>query len=318
MAWRTSPAVAWSCRVEEKYVAMPYVWFLLICFIWGSSFILMKRATEALSPTMISTGRVGFGALVLALVLWRMRRPWNLRRGDFWPMVLIVITGFAWPYTIQPWLIGKYQNSAFIGMTVAFTPLLTLTVSMYVLEFRPSVRQVIGVCGALVCLLVLMREGWRQQVTGVDLALAISVPLNYAIANNGIRRYLAHVPPIELTFACLAGAMLVMLPCLPLTPSPAGAGRESWLSAWGAVMVLGIAGTGLSTCLFTHLIMTQGPLFAAMVTNLVPLGAMAWGWADAETITPWQLLAVGGVLAMVALVQIGAAVKPTQTVAAET
>ena len=51
-------------------------------------------------------------------------------------------------------------------------------------------------------------------------------------------------------------------------------------------------------------------LFAAMVTNLVPLGAMTWGWVDAEVITARQLIAFGGVLAMVVLVQYGSAVRP--------
>ena len=42
---------------------------------------------------------------------------------------------------------------------------------------------------------------------------------------------------------------------------------------------------------------------ASYATNVVPLGAVLWGWLDAETITPLQLTALAGVLAMVTLVQ---------------
>ena len=63
-------------------------------------------------------------------------------------------------------------------------------------------------------------------------------------------------------------------------------------------------------CGFTHqiaevcLLQRRGPLYAGMVTYLVPLGALLWGWADAELVTARQLSAILGVLATVALVQL--------------
>jgi drug/metabolite transporter (DMT)-like permease len=289
---------------------MPYVWFALICCIWGSSFILMKRAAVCLSPAAISTGRVVFGAAVLAAVLWSLRKPLAIRRRDALPLVGVVLTGFAWPYTIQPWLIGKHQNSAFIGMTVAFTPLLTLGISIFVLHVRPTARQVIGVLGALVCLSLLMWDGWKQRLGASDLALAFSVPLTYAIANNWIRKSLTHIPAVELTFWCLTVSGAILLPGALLSPTPVTYTPDGLWTAWGGLLVLGILGTGVATCLFNRLILEQGPLFAAMVTNLVPLGAMLWGWFDAEVITPRQLVAFAGVLSMVIFVQYGAAVRP--------
>lgn len=300
---------------------MPYVWFLLICSIWGSSFILMKRASVCLSPTAISGGRVVFGALVLAIILLRLRQPRILARRDFWPLLGVIITGFAWPYTIQPWLIGKHQNSAFIGLTVAFTPLLTIGLSAVMFGTRPTVRQIVGVCGALVCLLLLMWDGWQQSLSGLELLLALSVPFTYATANLWIRRYLTHVPSVQLTVACLTGAAMILLPAALVSPAPATASADAMWLSWGALAILGILGTGIATWLFNHLVIEQGPLFAAMVTNLAPLGAVAWGLADGETVTLRQILALLGVLSMVALVQYKAAappkVEPTQPRSAE-
>jgi len=39
------------------------------------------------------------------------------------------------------------------------------------------------------------------------------------------------------------------------------------------------------------------------VTYVIPLGALAWGWSDDETVTGTQLLALVGVFAAVAMVQ---------------
>jgi len=55
------------------------------------------------------------------------------------------------------------------------------------------------------------------------------------------------------------------------------------------------------------LIVTKGPLFAGMVTYVVPTLALVWGALDGEVITSRQLLAMAGVLSMVALVQFGGA-----------
>jgi drug/metabolite transporter (DMT)-like permease len=136
--------------------------------------------------------------------------------------------------------------------------------------------------------------------------------LSYAVANTWIRKSFSRIPPVELTLWCLAGTAAVLLPWAVAWPTVAEPPLGGWWTSVGAVAVLGIFGTGLATCLFTQLVQDQGPLFAAMVTNLVPVIAMGWGWLDAEAISVRQALSVAGVLAMVALVQYKAA-RPTAT-----
>jgi drug/metabolite transporter (DMT)-like permease len=82
--------------------------------------------------------------------------------------------------------------------------------------------------------------------------------------------------------------------------------------ALGAIAVLGILGTGFAVLSVIWLIVTKGPLFAGMATYVVPTLALVWGAVDGEMITARQLLAMAGVLGMVALVQFGgvAGAKP--------
>jgi drug/metabolite transporter (DMT)-like permease len=75
--------------------------------------------------------------------------------------------------------------------------------------------------------------------------------------------------------------------------------------AIASIAVLGILGTGFAVLLVIWLIVTKGPLFAGMVTYVVPTLALVWGALDGEVITSRQLAAMAGVLAMVALVQFG-------------
>jgi hypothetical protein len=69
------------------------------------------------------------------------------------------------------------------------------------------------------------------------------------------------------------------------------------------LFLLGVVGSGVSTMMFIWMILKKGPLFAGMTTYVVPVLALLWGTLDHETISPVQMIAIAGVLCMVALVQ---------------
>ena len=288
---------------------MPYVWFVCISLVWGSSFILMKWGTAWLSPVEIAAGRVIGGALLLALVWWRTNNTRTLARRDIPALAFVVLFGFAWPFSIQPYLVGR-AGSGFIGMMVSFTPLITIAVSILLLRIYPERRQFWGVLGALVCMSLLIFDGRNRQIEPVDLALALTVPLCYALTNTLIRKSLSHVPALELSLVSLTAAGVILLAISlampferPLVPP------RTVLAAIASVAFLGIVGTGVATFLFNRLIQEQGPLFAGMATNIVPIGALILAWLDAEQVSGLQLTALAGLLGMVAIVQIGAVYK---------
>ena len=285
---------------------MPYVWFVFISLIWGSSFILMKRGSAWLSPVEIAAWRLIGGATLLAIVWKRTGKPVTLTRRDIPVMTFVVLFGFAWPFSIQPYLVGR-AGSGFIGMMVSFTPLLTIGVSVLLLKTYPTRRQLFGVLGALVCMGVLIFDGVTRHVQIVDLALALTVPLCYATTNTLIRKRLSQIPSLELSLVSLtvAGAILLTISLVIPFERPQIESRPA-LTAVAAVAFLGIVGTGMATFLFNRLIQEQGPLFAGMATNLAPIGALLLAWLDAEHVTVWQIGALAGLLCMVAIVQIGA------------
>jgi drug/metabolite transporter (DMT)-like permease len=288
---------------------MPYVLFVLICVIWSGSFLLMKKAALVFSPISIGAWRVSGGAAAL-LLIWLVRRPpvgW--RRCDLWSLAFLVFAGYTWPYCLQPWLIARH-GSAFIGMTVSFTPLFTMLASVPMLGVIPSWRQVIGVFGALCGLGLLMSEGIARQMTVTDLLLAASVPLGYALVNTWVRRRLIHVSPLTMSLACLGVASIVLHGLAAQSSPPTLAAAAAFWPAVISLGVLGILGTGLAMYWFNKLIHDRGPLFAGMVTNLVPAGAVLWGWLDGEEVTSRQMLALSIILPMVVLVQFGGMPPP--------
>lgn len=71
----------------------------------------------------------------------------------------------------------------------------------------------------------------------------------------------------------------------------------------GAVLILGLMGTGVATVLFYRMVQERGPLFASMVTCVVPVEALLLGAVDVEAVTRWQVVALAVILGSVALVQ---------------
>ncbi len=188
-------------------------------------------------------------------------------------------------------------------MMVCLVPLLTIVASVPMLRVWPTFRQGGGVLLGLACMVLLLRDGQVRGMPGGDLTLAVLVPLSYAVSNTFIKRRLSELPPVFMT------AMILGLTSIVLTPIgivAEGVKPVSVAEFWEALLVLawlGTIGTGLATVMFYRLIQTHGPLYAGMVTYVIPLGALAWGWFDDETVTATQLLALLGVFAAVAMVQ---------------
>lgn len=288
---------------------MPYLFFAAICLVWGTSFILMKKASLAFGPYDIAVWRVAGGAAILA-ALWAWRRGGApVPRKYLGPVLLVALVGYAWPFVIQPYLIAR-AGSGYIGMTVSLVPLLTILVSVPVLGVRPTRRQLLGVLGGLACLVLMLWDAKRRALSPPQMLLAVSVPLSYATTNAYVRRTFRGVSSLGLSLAALSATTAMLAPLALFSPGPAPWTSERFGTAAAALALLGVVCTGLATAMFVRLIQDHGPLFAGMVNYLVPAWAVVWGWVDGERVTGVQLAALVGVLAMVAVVQYRAASPP--------
>ena len=70
------------------------------------------------------------------------------------------------------------------------------------------------------------------------------------------------------------------------------------LHAWGSVLTLGVACTGIAYMLYFHLIATIGPARAITVTFVVPIFGILWGALFlGESVSPGML--EGGVVILI-------------------
>jgi drug/metabolite transporter (DMT)-like permease len=251
------------------------------------------------------------GAAVVVAFWWLGRGEVRLRRRDWIHMVLVALAFTAPPQVVQAYVLAQGYGHSFFGTMVAAIPLLTILVSVPMLRIWPSQRELVGVLGGLACMWLLVEDGVHRGMSFGLLALTFVVPLSSALSNTYIKWQLPHVPAAPLTTTLLVAASFALLPLQLSTPAleamhiagPANAAVTPTAIIY--LLLLGIVGSGLSTMVFIWMILKRGPLFAGMTTYVVPVLALLWGTVDHETISMRQILAICGVLAMVALVQTG-------------
>ncbi len=289
---------------------MAYLFFIFISFIWGTSFILMSKAGEAFGPVAISAIRMGSGLGCLLLFWFFTAREQRFPKKHWRDAILLGILANAYPYTIQPYLINRFNDDhSFFGMFVMFVPIITILVSILMLKILPTRIQLLGVLGGLAGMVMLSSEGLSRAYPWWVMALGFSVPLSYALGNTYIKWRMKKVDTIPLTSSFLFCGLLALIPLL-FSPAFLQANHlagpvviENFSQALFCALILGIVGTGISIYMFMHLVKSEGPLFAGMVTYVIPVLVLIWGAIDGKPISTTQIAAVVIVLVMVALVQ---------------
>lgn len=284
---------------------MAYVYFLIICLLFGSNFKLMDVAAQVLGPFTIGVARLLGGASVLVAVLYFSKHRIAINGSTLAKIAFVSLLANAFPFAMQPALLRMGVDHSFLAVFVPFTPLLTIIAAVPMLGMRPTWQQIVGVVGGLTFLLVFTIEAEAHNLPLRLLPLVVCVPLSYAIGNTFMRQNLQHVPGIVVSTLLLTIAGFVLLPLAinELWSNPPHASPDEWRTVILALLVLGPLGTGACIGMFVELVQDRGPLFAGMVTYVVPLVALVWGYRDGETVTTAQLSGVVGILLMVALVQ---------------
>ncbi len=109
------------------------------------------------------------------------------------------------------------------------------------------------------------------------------------------------ISPLFLTCAMLAFSSIITLP-VAFTLETVDI-NNSLLPAFLCILVLGVFCTGIATHMFLLMVQKKGPLFAGMVTYVIPVIAIIWGWLDSEYISSLQLVAIAGIIVSVGMAQ---------------
>ena len=263
--------------------------------IWGSSFLFIKVGVEELEPAVVVFGRLFVGALVLLPVV-AARGGVSGLRAMLVPILVLGALNNALPY----WLLSFAETRIDSGLAAVIQAAAPIFTVLLAIRIDPSQRvtglRLLGVALGFVgvALLVGLQEGGELlgalAVVGTALCYAVSV----LYAGRAIRSF----SPLDVSVGQLSVGALLTLPAA-LLQWPADAPSAKVV---GAVLVLGVFGTGIAYLLYFALIVRAGASRAILVTYLVPAFALVYGWLILdEPVTAAALAGLGLILGGTAL-----------------
>jgi drug/metabolite transporter (DMT)-like permease len=168
-----------------------------------------------------------------------------------------------------------YVTAGFAAILNATAPLWAALVAWIWLSGRLDSSRVSGLLIGFAGVLVLVWNKLSFDVGGESLAIfaALGGALFYGIGANFAKRYVSELSSLSIATGSMISAAVILSPSAvifwPADPITT--------KAWGSVIVMGIASTGLAYILYFRLIANVGPANAITVTFLVPAFAVIWG-----------------------------------------
>ena len=264
---------------ERQSRLLPYVAFIALGLIWGGSFLFIKVALQDMAPTVIVLGRSASGAVALAVIMLAMGKPFftdvRKRLGLF---IFMAVTNALLPWVLIAW--GEQHISSGLASILNSTTTLWAAIFIYFVipAERPSLLNyagvLIGLSGVVILVIPdLASHGLSGSVAG---ALAVVVAaISYAVSALFVRLRMRGMNVYEQSLGQLAVTAVLALPiAAPALPHV----HVAWLSI-GAVLALGVGGSGVAYLLYYYTMHTLGPVRATGVTFIVPITAVFWGMA---------------------------------------
>jgi len=274
---------------------------LVLAFIWGSSFILMKIGLKSFSPEQAGALRIVLASLVLLPISIRQLK--NLRQKDLKSLLIAGFIGSFFPAFL--FMKAETQiNSSLAGMLNSLTPVFTLLVGMLfhrtVFRWMQGLGLSLGLAGATG--LILAGNGFQLGTVNSYAFYIVLATCFYAISINQIKAKLSHLNGVQVTslsFLFIGPVALIYLLSTDFTPVLT---NPSWPVHLLALAALGIVGTALAMLLMNNLIRHSSAVAASSVTYVIPVFAILWGVLDGEKVTFLHLACMGLILSGVYLI----------------
>jgi len=267
-------------------------WFYLIILsiVWGSSFILMKKALLGVTPIQLGALRMIFTAVFLLSVAFSSIKKIKKRHWKYIIYTALAgtfIPGFLFAFAITT------IDSSIVSILNSFTPFNTLIFGAIIFGFSFKKAQLYGVLIGLVGTSVLILKGadLHPNQNYWYALLIIIASVGYAFNANMLKKYLYDLDALAITtgnFLLLIIPATIVLCCTDFFET-FDSGNEVLMQSLGYLVVLSVVGTGIAKTIYNKLVHISDPIFSSSVTYLIPLVAIFWGVLDGEKLSLIQV-----------------------------
>lgn len=266
-----------SGRARRRVVrqALKPLAFLVLCLVWGSTWLVIKVGYGGLGPFNVAAIRFLLAGALLAPMIPLLGLRWP--QGREWRVVLLVgLCLFGAEYGLVYWG-EQFIDSGLTAVLFAVYPILTaLAAHAYLPTERLTARKLGGTLLAFAGVVVLFADRLRLDPDLALPMLAIVVGAGLAaITTVGTKRHGNALHPVALNgTAMLVGGLFLTLASLLAGD---GFGLPSDPLTWGAVAYLALAGSILTFLLFFWLLKSWDATALSFVSIITPALALFLG-----------------------------------------
>ncbi len=279
-------------------------WALLfiLAFIWGTSFILMKKGLQSFSNNQVASFRI-FLTFLFFLPLLKSRIN-KINRGNIKSLLIVGFIGNA----IPAYLFTKAQtriDSSLAGILSSLTPLFTLIIGLLIYKSHVKMINILGLLlgfiGA-VGLIYKSNPGEFDLSSGNYTLFVVAATLCYGISVNEIKHKLTDLDGVSI--AALSFVFIGPVAGFHLLFSDLGESfsQPGALESLGYITILSLFSSVFAVIMFNILVKYTTAIFASSVTYIIPIFAILWGLFDGEKIMMEEILWIFVILIGVYLV----------------
>ena len=267
-------------------------WFYLVILsiVWGSSFILMKKALLGITPVQLGALRMIFTAIFLTSVAFSSIKKIKKRHWKY--IVYTALAGTFIPAFLFAFAITTIDSSI-VSILNSFTPFNTLILGSVFFGFAFKKAQLYGVLIGLVGTSVLILKGadLHPNQNYWYALLVIIASVGYAFNANMLKKYLSDLDALAIT---TGNFLLLIIPativlCYTDFFETFDFENQVLIHSLGYIVVLSVVGTGIAKTIYNKLVHISDPVFSSSVTYLIPLVAIFWGVLDGEKLSLIQV-----------------------------
>ncbi|MEZ4855386.1 MAG: DMT family transporter [Gelidibacter sp.] len=275
-----------------KGINVKWLYLFILSLIWGTSFILIKKALLGLTPFQLGALRSIFTSVFLFIAGFKTIKTIEKRKWKW-----VVLSGFLGSF-FPAFLFAIAEteiDSSIASILNSLTPLSTLLMGFAIFKIASTKRQMFGVIIGFIgtTLLILKGADLHPNQNYLFVGFVILSTIMYAANVNIIKRHLYDVKPIAIAtgnyVAIFIPALIVLIFSEFFTETTFQ--NPHFKTSLVFIAILSFFGTALAKVLFNNLIQISTPVFASSVTYLMPIVALGWGLLDGERFTFLQAVA---------------------------
>ncbi|MFZ2843175.1 DMT family transporter [Psychrobacter sp.] len=254
--------------------------FITLSFMWSLSFIFYRIGVPEFGSLAFASLRVVLaGITMLVFVLVSKKNRQGIREN--WKVLTLVgLFSAAVPFILFAFS-ARSVNAGVLAVLNASVPMMSGFIASVFFKDRLYKKQILGLVIGVIGVVILMSEnlfGGQGAESGsglLPMGYALLACVGYAVGANITRNYLDNVSPVAITAGSLIIASVIMLP-VAVYEFPYG--KSISITAWVAVICIGVFSTAIALIFMNQLIKSIGPVRATSITLVIPIFAIIFGY----------------------------------------